>query len=169
MVRNISQWDIAVGWEHGHSTRAANSSFGPLGGSNGLCETSLYNLLRVITSENIRQKSPRNTHTLSKCTTSKLLSARLRCSSALHVSLWVGFLRSSRLRRSHNAPHDAQKQASRVARESFSFPRRSESTLYQLRWEHVTAISGHRSLCKTNSFPSALLKGLSHVGDNQMF
>lgn len=70
-------------------------------------------------------------------------------------------------RSSHNATHDAQKQAGGVTRESVCFPRRSESTLYQLCREHVTAISGHGSLCKTNSFPSALLCDV--LGQSEVF
>lgn len=46
--------------------KAGDSHARPLGGSHGLCETLLYNLLHVITSENLKQKSLRDAHTLSK-------------------------------------------------------------------------------------------------------
>ncbi len=62
------------------------------------------------------------------------------------------------------------KQAGWVTRESSCFPRRSESTLHQFRWEHEAAVSGHRSLCKNQQLTQwtflqrHFIRGKSHGG-----
>lgn len=79
------------------SLKAAESQLRPLGGTHGACTSSLYNLLHVITSENLKHKKKkkawRDTHikqngftTTTKGKNKMLLGARQLFSSAL----WVG-------------------------------------------------------------------------------
>lgn len=169
MNRNISQWGC-WGIRAFHSTQAADSSCHPLGGSHGLRENSLYNLLRVITSESLR-----DTHTLSSVVAQAPNCSGHICAVAqlcVSVCVWVFFFESFWVRCSHYATRYT-KQAGWVTRDSGCFPHQSESTLYQLRWEHVTAVSSHRSLCKNQqllsrlSSASTLSKGCDVVGVRQ--
>ena len=77
--------------------------------------------------------------------------AHLGCSSALRVNLWVGvrteFLTEVFTLCNTRCTQQAGRGDTWKAAGFFS-PRWAESTLYQLRWEHVTAVSGHRSLCE---------------------
>lgn len=72
---------------------------------------------------------------MSVCTSARLCASV--CGWVLLGSFW---LRCSHIKH--------KKQTAWLRCESSGLPRPLESTLYQLRWEHVTAVCSHRSLCK---------------------
>lgn len=108
-------------------------------------ENTLYNLLCVITSENIK---PSNTHTHTY-TNIRQVVAQTPSSSAPGVCGWA-FLTSFCLRCWHKCGTWRTERAGRRARESCRvfFLAGLKSTLHQLHREHVAAVSGHRSLCR---------------------